>query len=654
MNPSPIPEHLLTTLVNEVSGSRAHGYVCEIAKHHRIQASPMYREAAEWIADQLRDFGLDEITIHEYASDGRIHYQTWPTAVGWTVEGAQLWRVGDDGSDTEKIADYDDHKMHLVTLSCSADDTGVLIDAGSGERDEDYAAIDVKGKIVLASGYGGSVHRKAVIERGALGVVVYPTVEDKEGPDTFKYTGMWPVGDERDHITWGFNISRHAADALKSRMAAGEEVRLHAIVRDGVLFDSTLDVLTAIIPGTDPAAKEVMLTAHLCHPYECAEDNGSGCAALMESARAINAAIRSGALPRPARTIRLMWIPEWYGTIAYFDAHPEVGSRTLACLNCDMVGADADMTGSAFVATQVPRTLPAYLDRLIECICEHLAEINPMSAKGKRNPFAFSLAPGGAGSDDFLFSDGAIGVPATMLCRSPNQYHHCNVDTPDLVDPTELKRSTLVTAIGAYWLAAGRSGAADALANKIVEKAPSIIEEAEGHIDEIIALPDGTTGDRARDAILTVKGAAERSMRAIHALAQDYGCDTMRAEAKVADMGIAAIGKLDRRFRDEGIEVPTPPWHKFGGIVAKRTTRGPIHGGYVLERLEGDRAARYQADDGRIAGKRYEVVNCIDGRRSIREIWETMTSYYGPVRIEDIVNYIGDLEAAGLVEVKRE
>ena len=50
-----------------------------------------------------------------------------------------------------------------------------LVDVGEGLVAKDYEGKDVKGKVVLASASAAAVHRVAVWERGALGVIAYQT-----------------------------------------------------------------------------------------------------------------------------------------------------------------------------------------------------------------------------------------------------------------------------------------------------------------------------------------------------------------------------------------------------------------------------------------------------------------------------------------------
>src|SRR5207253_567365 len=201
--------------------------------------------------------------------------------------------------------------------SRDADVTAELVDVGRGTSTRDYDGKEVRGKLVLADGPLPTVHRLACEERGAAGFLsAYP---NQRTP--------WS-GDDRDLIRWGhlspyqlqnrfaFMVSKRQAEELRARLAAGEKITLHARV-EAKMTPATYDVVVATIPGTDPGAGEVVLTAHLCHESAGANDNASGSATILEVARALQSGIRKQTLPRPRRTIRFLWLPEITGSQAY-------------------------------------------------------------------------------------------------------------------------------------------------------------------------------------------------------------------------------------------------------------------------------------------------------------------------------------------------
>ena len=49
----------------------------------------------------------------------------------------------------------------------------------------------------------------------------------------------------------------------------------------------------------------------------------------------------------------------------------------------------------------------------------------------------------------------------------------------------------------------------------------------------------------------------------------------------------------------------------------------------------------------------YEVLNFVDGKRSVREIRDAVSSEYGPVDVALVTEYLRSLEAAGVVRAAK-
>jgi len=169
----PLLDPQLRDLLHEaLSGEIAKDHVIQISRHHRIQGSRGYRHSAQYVLDQLRAYGFseNEAYIESSPSDGRIVYQTWQSPSGWDIESAELRMVEPFN---ERIVGYPEVAMSLITYSNPGDVTAELVWVGSGTSASDYEGKDVAGKFVLATGYGGEVHRNAVLQHGAAAVVVY-------------------------------------------------------------------------------------------------------------------------------------------------------------------------------------------------------------------------------------------------------------------------------------------------------------------------------------------------------------------------------------------------------------------------------------------------------------------------------------------------
>jgi hypothetical protein len=216
--------------------------------------------------------GLAEARIERLPADGQTRYAHFRSYLGWMAEEGLL----DEVEPTPRVmARFPDLPVALADYSQDADVTAELVDVGAGTRDEDYAGKEIAGRIVIASGPLPLVHRLACLDRGAAGFL----------SDFPNQTTAWS-GDDRDLVRWGhlspyetknrfaFMLSKRQAQAYRARLAAGEKVVLRARVQ-AKMVPATYDVVVATIPGTDPTAGEIVLTAHFCHESAGANDNAA-------------------------------------------------------------------------------------------------------------------------------------------------------------------------------------------------------------------------------------------------------------------------------------------------------------------------------------------------------------------------------------------
>lgn len=663
-------------ILEELSGEIAMHHVRQIAQYHRIQASPMMRESAQYVLGQLRQYGLTDAAMESFPSDGHRSYLTRLSPVGWTIEEAELWLVAPQH---RRLTRYSEIANALVTLSASADEEGVLIDAGTGLDPAFYQSTDVSGKIVLASGYGGNVHRLAVLRHGALGVVCWN--DRPEYPDQVRYTGMWPKAGERERIRWGFNISYRTARELKALLSGSEEVRLHAVIRNGNLQDGSLDMVTATIPGDRYPDQEILLMAHLDHPKPSANDNASGSAALLDMARGLKKLIDEGRLPGPARTIRFLWVAEMYGTAAWLDAHPEAGERIAFGINLDMVGTPAGY--SVLQVIQNPASSSSILDQVVSEAALWVSGLNVHEPRGTSQPMNYRVVPYSGGSDHYMFIDGAIGVPSIMLNTWPDPFYHTSEDTPDKIDPTALKRAELIAAATAWSLAVLEPSQADDLLEMQVAGALERLALDQRKTVELLETMDRSMVDvdlalLKEDAEDILEEQLDRELRAVSSMMRLAGTGTdsttaaafrqavTRACARLESHGAVIKERvieteLSRIMGERGlIRLPqllpidsTPERKEAMNLVYRRATRGPITDDWFLDHLPTERRSYYLDGPGRNlwhqSTLRYEIVNFVNGARNAIEIRNAVSAEFGPQLLDLIVTYLKDLQAAGLL-----
>src|ERR1700761_3111490 len=320
-----VDQKTFDAIATEYSGEAAQENTRRIVEYHRIQGSPMMAAVADQVVlPRLKAAGLDA-KIEQFPSDGKTRYGTYISPMGWDLRGGELWVEGVAGAKDFKpimLCRYADVPMCVSTYSKGGEWSGELVEVGSGTSDASYQGIDVRGKVALASGYAANVVREAVLKHGAVGVVIYPAAQDRpDHPDLVRYNGIWPRAEELDKTAGGFQISRNQYHMLKTLMHEGA-VRVHGKI-DATLGPGKLTLVHAYIRGTEHPEREILVTGHLDHPKWSANDNASGSGAMMEAARALQALITAKKLAPPKLTIHFMWVPEYFGTLAYVTNHPE-------------------------------------------------------------------------------------------------------------------------------------------------------------------------------------------------------------------------------------------------------------------------------------------------------------------------------------------
>lgn len=645
-----------------LSGETAKDYAIAISRYHRVQGSRGYRAAAEYVLEVLREggFGGEDAFIESFPSDGRSVYQTWESPSGWDIHRAELRMVEPQD---ERIAGYPEIAMSLMTYSNPGRARGELVWVGTGTRDADYDGKDVAGKLVLATGYGGDVHRLAVLKYGAQAVVCYLD-DDRatEFPDMLAYTGIWPRSDELERVRFGFNLTRRQGERLRALLESGQRVVMEAEVEGTGLEPFYMDVPVAVIRGTDPDAGELVYSGHLDHPKESANDNGSGSAAMMDMAITLKALIDQGRLPRPKRTLRFLWVPEFYGMMAYVDAHPEMkgpalGGKTLGNINLDMVGENLEIIHTKMILTRTPASIPSVVNDVVENMAVMVRGMNIRTPRGSLSEPNILLTPYSGGSDHNVFIDRK--VPGVMLGHAPDYTHHTSEDTPDKVDPVELERSE-VLALSSFWYLANLTERQGIELSYLAgaKAAERLGEAAREGIRHLLAAPPEAgphAWAEARSRIRHHREWGEEAVRDILHFSDNEGVATaverqMELLERYGALLEAGMAEIAGAAGVVGGEAPPLPRLEDGRIPV-RLTRGPLAGGLPASRLQGERAAWYSTSANRITGDyAFELVNFIDGQRTITQIRDALAAEYGPMPTQAVTRFVEDLVAAGLAD----
>lgn len=654
----------LRDLLHEsLSGELAKEHVIQITRYSRVQGSRQFRDSANYVLKQLQGFGYSEKNafIESYPSDGKIEYQTWQSPSGFDMEWAELRMI--EPYD-ERIVGYPEIPMSLITYSNPGSATAELVFVGSGTSDRDYEGVDVKGKIVLATGYGGSVHRLAVLKYGALAVVCYLDDERaKEYPDMLAYTGMWPRSDELERTTFGFNLTNRQGTKLRGLLESGVSVKVKAEAKGIGLEPYFMDVVVARIEGSEKPDEEIVFSAHLDHPKESANDNASGSAALLDIARSMNELIKAGRMPRPKRSIRFLWIPEWYGTMAYIDKHPEMtgvelGGKYLANLNMDMVGENLELLHSKLIITRTPDSIPSVLNDVVADMAAMVDGMEVRTLRGSLSQMNYRITPYSGGSDHMMFIDRKI--PGVMFTHDPDYTHHTSEDTPDKVDPVELERCEIIAAAAALYLANLTEEQAKDLAFLAYANSSKRLAEGMMKARELLGKQSGRSFADYWQALSVLRHKWKVEDEALYTIVHYNGGDS--SQSIVAEMRSSLEAQFERHSKTLEAIAPTMGYSlasestrigSFSFQIPERKTRGPLDFGLPESKLSEADLAWYRQPGNRLSGDaKFELVNFIDSKRSVVEIRNALSAEFGPIRQEVVDRYIEDLVKVGVLKWK--
>ncbi|MBA2686064.1 MAG: M28 family peptidase [Gemmatimonadaceae bacterium] len=652
-----IPEPTVAALAGELSGASAKRNLEFITRQHRMRASRGFRSAADFVAAQAKSYGLEEVVVHEFPADGHTMYGTQRARLGWDPEFAELWEVRADGSriaPVVRVASFEDEPVILAEDSDSADVTAELVDVGAGTSDKDYAGKNVRGKIVLTSEAPGDVVPLAYDKYGAKGVVSaaqnQPNAWSREDVNAIRWGHLDSF--EARHA-FAFMVSLKQYRGYVQRLAAGEHVMLHAIVKAS-RHAATYNPVTALIPGSDRKNEEIVLSCHLDHQRPGANDNASGCATILEVARTISKLVADGKIGRPSRGIRFVWPCEVECTLALFHSEPGMLARFKAVIHMDMVGG-GPVTKSIFHVGRGPLSLPSFVSDVGQRFGAFMNTESQMYAQGTGGKYPMISGEGGKepqlgdldeftmGSDHELYQEASWRIPAIYMNDWPDRYIHTNFDLPANIDPTKLQRAAFIGAASALYLANFKSTDTPALW--------SVMESAS--LRRLAQMLD------RRSTLSAADGAAlTRTF-----LAEERGAfESIASFAAIPDSTKQSANAYFARLETiTGTPAAPPPASGDGALVFARNTAvsGPmvVFGyDYLADHTRGKIVPKLLDFEGLRGGGGeygYEVLNFVDGKRNVRDIRDAVSAEYGPVDIALVTEYLRALESAGVIKAAK-
>ena len=663
-----IDAELRRVVRDELRGRVALDHVHQLSTFDRTATTEGYHQAIEYVRDAAQRAGLQQLEVIRFPADGVAPIlDTYRSGWAWRLGGGELAYEHPD----ERICRYEDIPTCIVKYSPAANGVFEVVDVGPGTSAAGYAGKDVDGKLVFASAQASAVLAYAAGRHHIAGVISY---WDNYLPDRSPFPDQvaWQaVAQDPGSDVFAFSISKRMAGQLQRRLVAGA-VRLRAHI-DAELFAGEYELLTGVLPGGDLRNEEVLVIAHLNHHRPGANDNASGSALGLEMIGVLARLLERGTLPPLRRSIRFLWVPEHRGTQIFVHQNRDYGERGVAVIDNDMVGADQAESGSIFLLTRPPDSMPSYLNDLMESLLEEVVREQFRSPHGSRNPFHYRVVPySGAISDHAYFVDRSVGVPAIMLSTDPDNFYHSNEDTADHIDATTLMRAGYVAASVAAWLAtAGAAetvplaqlvggGALSRLGSTLADsmmRLQQATEFAPTHAEQSNLLRHVAACEIA--AVISVKrlGTSPTTARQIRIVEE-----TVSAQATAALLAlehqyqqlINSRGKAEGVVRTPIAEIPGagPAERAACGAdllqaVPERGLFGPLRPSWFLDNVEAERRTWYEA--GHAGGSfREAIVNFADGDRTVTQIHAAVVAELGELPVSDVCRFLVDLVSLDL------
>jgi len=465
-----LPQPQMDEIVGESSGETAWNTIAEINAFNRERLDEEYAGnffETQVIAGKLKRYGIADTDI-----------VTYPGGEAWRPLKGELWEVKPG---RRKLASMRDILPALASGSADTDVTAELAWVGEGSGKEIIDA-KVEGKIAVTE---GSLMRAygAAVQQGALGIVsiamsrpYFDPLQMPWGGISFRRMRRRDASDGGQTAApppakFGFQVSAREGEILKRRLLSGEKIIVRAQV-EAKTEQADLEDVVCRIPGSDPAAGDVILSAHLFEGFnkQGANDNISGSATILEAARILHTLIAEGRLPQPKRSIRFIWGPEFSGIGRWVQANQKIMETTLCNINMDMVGEWLSKNQSFFCLMRTTYGNPHYINDVMENYYRYVGEgdreriqnrgtpgqvvpVRIIAPNGADEPFTYSIETHYGASDHEVFNDWGVGVPGVMMIAWPDRWYHTSGDVADKSDPTQLKRAAIIGAAGAYTVA---------------------------------------------------------------------------------------------------------------------------------------------------------------------------------------------------------
>jgi hypothetical protein len=238
---------------------------------------------------------------------------------------------------------------------------------------------------------------------------------------------------------------------------------------------------------------------------------------------------------------------------------------------------------------------------------------------GGKEPLRAEYSKFELGSDHQVYEDSSFGIPAIYLNDWPDRYIHTNFDIAANIDPTKLGRAALIGAASGYFLASFSSR--DIPATERAVRMGALLRN-------LLMLQRSTPATPPEMAVI----ASDYERRVIDSI-KTFGSPAQTSATRTKGDGSPVFR---RRAQPRG------PLTVFGYDYFEAHAKPA--------KVASPRLLNFQGEWGSGEEYAYEALNLADGRHSVRQITNELSTEYGSVPVELVTEYLEALKHIGVVD----
>jgi len=312
--------------------------------------------------------------------------------------------------------------------------------------------------------------------------------------------------------------------------------------------------------------------------------------------------------------------------------------------------------------TCAPDSTPSYLNSLlIEMLKDVADDTRGHSLEGWPYGLNYRVKGFSGGSDHVCFADQSFGIPSVMF-GSADQFHHTSFDESSRVDSTRMKRVGVLTGGAALTVAFADHDTSIELAAQTYSHAHKRISGTTARIiSELIDADQKDMGTSYIRGLAMLEEAGDRETKAMKAAVKlsdssadyiDGLVDQVKALAEdqkavvknlydgiVAKAGVESVSQESDPVKDTMTQIP------------KKTYEGPTKG-IRADDIQDEEDKRWYSANSRgtpLGRTSLELMNFVDGKRSIYNIAIAVSLEYQHVDPLDVKHYMDIMKAAGKI-----